>query len=306
MQFWFVRSGEVSIREQIVTQVTLGILSDELMPGDRLPSTRILARRFHLHANTVSSAYRKLEADGWVESRHGSGVYVRDRRPADAGTCHSSAELLPHLFARFLRSADRLNIPHADVKSFIGQWLDPRTLTCFLLIESRGALREILVAEIERAVTLPVRAYAFDDPALMDQLPGAVLLALPSEAARVRSSLPAASELITLQVRSAASALLDKLPAPPDALIGIASAWPQFIETARTMLVATGVAPDSLVVRETTEEGWMDGLDETAGVVCDMVTANLLPKSIRSVPFPVLSESAIAILKDRERMLGLL
>ena len=47
MQLWFARGSEVSIREQLVTQVILGILSDDLAPGQRLPSTRELARRFH-------------------------------------------------------------------------------------------------------------------------------------------------------------------------------------------------------------------------------------------------------------------
>jgi len=32
--------SEVSIREQLVTQVVLGILGDDLAPGQRLPSTR--------------------------------------------------------------------------------------------------------------------------------------------------------------------------------------------------------------------------------------------------------------------------
>jgi len=77
-QFWFVHSGEVSLREQIVTQVALGIASGELLPGIRLPSTRELARRFRLHPNTVSAAYRSLERDGRVEMRRGSGVFVRD------------------------------------------------------------------------------------------------------------------------------------------------------------------------------------------------------------------------------------
>ena len=60
MQFWFARSGAVSIREQLVTQVVLGILSDDLAPGQRLRSTRDLARRFQLHANTISAEYRQL------------------------------------------------------------------------------------------------------------------------------------------------------------------------------------------------------------------------------------------------------
>ena len=80
MQLWFARGSEVTIREQLVTQVILGILSDDLAPGQRLPSTRELARRFRLHPNTVSAGYRQLERERWVEFRHGSGVYVRDEK----------------------------------------------------------------------------------------------------------------------------------------------------------------------------------------------------------------------------------
>jgi len=76
MQLWFARGSEVSIREQLVTQVVLGILSDDLAPGQRLPSTRELARRFHLHPNTVSAGYRQLQKDRWVVFRRGIGVYI--------------------------------------------------------------------------------------------------------------------------------------------------------------------------------------------------------------------------------------
>ncbi len=55
MRLWLARRPEVSLREQLVTQVILGILCGELAAGERLPSTRELARRFHLHPNTVSA-----------------------------------------------------------------------------------------------------------------------------------------------------------------------------------------------------------------------------------------------------------
>ena len=50
MRLWFARDSGISMRQQLVTQVMLGILCDELVPGQRLPSTRELARRFNLHA----------------------------------------------------------------------------------------------------------------------------------------------------------------------------------------------------------------------------------------------------------------
>jgi GntR family transcriptional regulator len=60
MRLWFSRGSEISIRDQLATQIMLSILSGELTPGQRLPSTREFARRFHLHANTISAGYRQL------------------------------------------------------------------------------------------------------------------------------------------------------------------------------------------------------------------------------------------------------
>ncbi len=34
MRFWFVHSGDVSLHDQIVTQVSLGILSGDLSAGE--------------------------------------------------------------------------------------------------------------------------------------------------------------------------------------------------------------------------------------------------------------------------------
>src|ERR1700752_1379503 len=107
MQLWFARGSEVSIREQLVTQVMLGILSDDLAPGQRLPSTRDLARRFHLHPNTVSAGYRQLQRDRWVEFRRGSGVYVRAAKPELA---HSPALKVDEMIARLFRSARELGL----------------------------------------------------------------------------------------------------------------------------------------------------------------------------------------------------
>jgi GntR family transcriptional regulator len=49
MQLWFSHASGVSLPEQLKTQIILGILSGDLVPGLRLPSTRDVARRYHLH-----------------------------------------------------------------------------------------------------------------------------------------------------------------------------------------------------------------------------------------------------------------
>jgi len=290
MHFWFVHSGEVSIREQIVTQITLGVLSGELAPGERLPSTRELARRFHLHANTVSTAYQQLESDGWVESRRGSGVFVRGQRPVAPLTSHSPSQALNHIFSRFLNSARKLDIPDTQVKDLLRRWLETPTTTRFLFIEPREPLREIIVAEIQQALDLPVSACGSGDPTLKDLLVGAIPLALPSKAATVRSLLPAGTELITLQVRSAASSLAENLP--------------EFLEMARVMLIAAGFAPEALLFCDTAMNGWQDRIHAAAGVVCDVFTAARLPATVRVVTFPVLADAAIEDLRHRARAIA--
>ncbi|HEX9112294.1 MAG TPA: GntR family transcriptional regulator [Terriglobales bacterium] len=292
MQLWFARGSEVSIREQLVTQVILGILSDDLAPGQRLPSTRELARRFRLHPNTVSAGYRQLEQERWVEFRHGSGVYVRSEKPEAS---HSSSLALDQLIAKLFRSARELGAPFSTVRSRLRQWLELQPPDHFLLIEPDEDLRRILAAEIQQAVTFPVQSCGLDDCTKTPD--GAIPVVLPNRAAAVRQSLPEGADILTLQVRSVTTSLAGWLPAPSATLIGIASGWPNFLKLARTILNAAGFHPDALVFRDARKANWQRGLRQTAAVVCDTVTATLLPTGCRAIPFPLLSESSIAELQ---------
>ena len=292
MQLWFARGSEVTIREQLVTQVILGILSDDLAPGQRLPSTRELARRFRLHPNTVSAGYRQLERERWVEFRHGSGVYVREGKPELAP---SSALALDRLIARLFRSARELGAPLSSVRSRLRQWLELQPPDHFLLIEPDEELRRILAAEVAQAVTFSVQSCSLQDcPKAPD---GAIPVVLPNRAADVRKRLPEGADVLTLQVRSVPSSLAGWLPAPSGTLIGIASGWPNFLKLAHTILNAAGFHPDALVFRDARKANWQRGLQQTAAVVCDSVTATELPAGCRAIPFPLLSESSIEELR---------
>ncbi len=66
------------IRQRIVECVTLGSLA----PTQKLPSTRSLARQLKVSRNTVAAAYQKLVADGHLEARPRSGIYVSNARSA--------------------------------------------------------------------------------------------------------------------------------------------------------------------------------------------------------------------------------
>src|SRR5208282_1846528 len=153
MQLWFAHQSAVTLHEQLVTQIILGILSDDLRPGQRLPSTRGLARRFHLHPNTVSAGYRQLQRDRWVDFRHGSGVYVRASKPEFP---HSPALELDQTIAQLARSARTLGVSLPALRSRLRHWLEMQPPDHFLLLEPDEELRRLLAAEIAAAVSFPV------------------------------------------------------------------------------------------------------------------------------------------------------
>src|SRR5436190_21328763 len=121
MRLWLSKHSEVPLREQLARQVMFGVLSDDLKPGERLPSTRELARRFRIHANTVSAAYKDLERAGWLELRHGSGVYIRRQYQQES----LSPELvLDRQIAGLFSFARQSGIAFTVVRRRLRHWLD--------------------------------------------------------------------------------------------------------------------------------------------------------------------------------------
>ncbi len=305
MRLWLNRTGEVSLREQLITQVVLGILCRELLPGQRLPSTRDLARRFGIHANTASAAYRELERDGWVEHRHGSGVFVCNKRPAAPSDPELALELtLDQLIGDLVSRARKLGASQSMISTRFRRWLALEPPARWLLIEPDPELRNIVAREIEQALALPVIGCAPDEiaePGLLNRTLPAVL---PSKAAAVRKLLPAGSELVVLQVHPVApelQAYLQRyLPEHSTDLVGIASRWSEFQRIAQTMLVAVGLRPESLLVRDATRPGWKRGLDTASAVICDSVTAQELPKGCFPIVFHLIAAASIAELRALE------
>ncbi|MFD6090584.1 GntR family transcriptional regulator [Oerskovia sp. NPDC060338] len=78
--------GPVPVYEQIRSQVTALVSLGALSPGDRLPSSRDLARDLGISVGTVQRAYRELEAAGAVVSRRRTGtvVAVPEHRTSEA------------------------------------------------------------------------------------------------------------------------------------------------------------------------------------------------------------------------------
>ncbi|MCP5056516.1 MAG: PLP-dependent aminotransferase family protein [bacterium] len=83
------RSGDRGIGApvylQIAGQIRDRVVAGALVPGDRLPPIRELARSLGVNRDTVCTAYETLAAEGVVDARVGRGTFVRGLRPRVGG-----------------------------------------------------------------------------------------------------------------------------------------------------------------------------------------------------------------------------
>jgi len=305
MRLWLKRNSDVNLREQLSTQIVLGILCNELAPGERLPSTRELAQRHGIHPNTASAAYKELEEQGWLEVRHGSGVYVRATRPTTSLSPEMAVdELIGNLVAR----ARKLGADDQLVRARLARWLELAPPARWLLIEPDAALCEIVLTELGTALDLPMSGCTPEECADPAVLAGAMPIVLPSKAAMVRALLPPGTQLTTLRVHPIAPELQTYLkrylPQKLGSLVGIASHWTEFQRFAQVMLVAAGLPADTLLVRDANEPGWERGLEETVGVVVDSVTERELPAGVHPMRFTLLDADGMAQLRAMEAASG--
>lgn len=288
MRLWLSKSSEVPIREQLETQIILGIVSNDLKAGQRLPSIRECARRYGIHSNTVSAAYRALGRSGWVEFRKGSGVYVGS---AAIDQQLSGSLELDRIISLFLKLARDKGFSFRDIQSRLRHWPAFEPFDHFLLIESDPELCRILIAEVEEATGVKVIGISLGECDL-DAMAGTALLTMFRQAAHVRASLPFHAEMITLRSRSVADSLQRETRPDPDALITIVSRWPEFLRWSRTILVAAGLDPSALSFRDARERHWQKGLRLSTFVITDTSTARELPAVSTARIFRIIAEQS--------------
>ncbi|ABV93782.1 HTH-type transcriptional regulator [Dinoroseobacter shibae DFL 12 = DSM 16493] len=78
----FDQDGEGTRQHRIKRQVIDGILSGRFKPGDKMPSSRGLARQLGVSRITVTIAYTDLVADDYLVARGRSGYFVSDSAPS--------------------------------------------------------------------------------------------------------------------------------------------------------------------------------------------------------------------------------
>lgn len=76
--------GKLPIYEQLYNGISQLISSGELLPDERLPAVREVAKQFGINPNTVQKAYVQLEQSGLIYSIPAKGSYVSAEKDAAA------------------------------------------------------------------------------------------------------------------------------------------------------------------------------------------------------------------------------
>lgn len=270
MKIWLSKNSEVPVREQLITQITLGIASGDLAVGTRLPSTSEIARRYKIHSNTVSNAYQLLAEQGWLEFRKGSGFYVRE---ANSENVENS---LDKLIARFIQTAQASGFSIAEIKERLIHFFDSNQSNRLFIIENDEGLREILVEEICGSAKFEVVGASLDEFKKELSKTGTNFAAMFDEKAKISAVLPPDKSCIFLKANSAAASMTGETRPTANDLIAVVSGWEKFLILAKTMLIAAQIEPESLVIRSTREENWRKGLNAASMVICDSLTAKNL------------------------------
>lgn len=99
-----VQQRRTGIADSIRQRVVRGVETGALVPGERLPGTRELAAEFGADPRVVAAACRLLAAEGLVEIRPRSGLYVAaPQEPGDVVPAHRREWLAETLWAGVTR-----------------------------------------------------------------------------------------------------------------------------------------------------------------------------------------------------------
>lgn len=95
--------------EEIVKQIVDRIKSGDLKPGDKLPTERELAAQLKVSRTAIREALRSLEVMGLIDSKVGSGTYVRE----------VSLDSLMDAFAGILKQNERMVVELIEVRMLL-------------------------------------------------------------------------------------------------------------------------------------------------------------------------------------------
>ncbi len=95
------------IYQQVVDEIKAIIAAGELPEGSSLPPVRQVAADLGVNLNTIAVAYRRLQKEGLIKLKHGSGAVVISRVVPKRDEERLQSKLMPVLTDMMLQGLSR-------------------------------------------------------------------------------------------------------------------------------------------------------------------------------------------------------
>jgi len=234
MQLRISKKSEIPIREQIAEQIIFRIATDELKPGQALPSVRELARRLKIHHNTVSHVYADLVRRTWLARKKGRRLIVSSQ---DEFTRVTRAQDLDAMINAVIRVAREGGHSLQELRQRVRERLLAQPPDHLLVIDDDPGLRQLLQEEIKKAVRWPLRGCSREELRMnrglaVGALPVVAQHYLPEVVSLLPETRPAVS--VTYCVADEHLRMIQNLREP--SIIALVSVSEIFLKTAQGLL----------------------------------------------------------------------
>lgn len=128
-----------SVSDRIARQILDLVAAERLRPGDRLPPERELASLLGVSRPSLREAVRSLKAQGYLDVRHGTGVFV-----AEPGTARTLRQALAQTEVSLAELFDMREVVEVPAAAWAARHYNPAKLDA--VREAYDQLREVAQA----------------------------------------------------------------------------------------------------------------------------------------------------------------
>lgn len=105
--------------EQLVLSVKESVVQGLLQPGDQLPSVREAAKQLLMNPNTISKAYKQLEAEQVIVTVKGKGTFIKEAQDIPKDTY--KVQQLKEQFYHLMIEARHLKVTNEEIITWMNE-----------------------------------------------------------------------------------------------------------------------------------------------------------------------------------------
>ncbi len=108
--------NSVPIYVQVINKIKRDIILGKLKAGDKMPSTRDLAKELGINPNTSARVYKEMERENLCYTKRGLGTYITE---SEERIELIRKEMAEELINKFIKGMIQLGFNHEDMVNFI-------------------------------------------------------------------------------------------------------------------------------------------------------------------------------------------